>query len=432
MLKFKDLQFSTNIVFIRKISHTLLKFFLTHNQAFEIIKKELKINSKINLYLDCTGSLFNKYEEKQPFYYSMCLPSIPPSSKSRHVPQLSIADAILADHSTQSIKSWLESFLKLWEQHSKRTHQIQKIEVDFSWAFLHAAVEAFKKTDLKTYLQMSFEVANAEKEMSAFSFFTVVHLCSSHVIKAVCNNVSKCTRSKLIKKKFMFSFARLQNCKDLQTAAEFYYHLVIVFLSEFKSDNFNNSLNIINEQINNPGLNLKQLGTPDSTEVFNVSEFYTNFETGICRGSPYYLFFNKMHFKAEQAINNSTVNNVRNILYCPKLFDFFLNKYLALFSLWSGVHLVHNTRDTNSHEKNWFRIIKHIIFDSERYRFKDFISNFYSSLDDRIYEKVLNNVAGACLNFFQWGCTKFLFIDGNYIKDRVFCVVDFIIHFGNT
>ena len=100
--------------------------------------------------------------------------------------------------------------------------------------------------------------------------------------------------------------------------------------------------------------------------------------------------------------------------------------------MWSGVHFLHNTRDTNSHEKNWFRIIKHIIFDSERYRFKDFISNFYSSLDDRIYEKVLNNVAGACLNFFQWGCTKFLFIDGNYIKDRVFCVVDFIIHFGNT
>ena len=153
--------------------------------------------------MDCTGSLFIKYLEKQGFYYSMCLPSIPPSSTSRHVPQLSIADAILADHSTQSIKSWLESFLKLWEQHSKRTHQIQKIEVDFSWAFLHAAVEAFNKTDLKTYLQMSFEVATKAKKMSAFSFFTVKNLCSSHIIKAVCNIISKCPMSKLIKKNWV-------------------------------------------------------------------------------------------------------------------------------------------------------------------------------------------------------------------------------------
>ena len=108
----------------------------------------------------------------------MCLPSIPSSSTSRPIPQLSIADSILADHSTHSIKSWLESFLKLMEQNSDRTHQVQLVEVDFSWAILHAAVEAFKKGDLKTYLQMSFEVSNKAKEMSVFSFLTVIHLCS--------------------------------------------------------------------------------------------------------------------------------------------------------------------------------------------------------------------------------------------------------------
>ena len=42
VVKFKDLQLSTNIVFIREISHTPLKIFLTHNQAFEIIKKRIK------------------------------------------------------------------------------------------------------------------------------------------------------------------------------------------------------------------------------------------------------------------------------------------------------------------------------------------------------------------------------------------------------
>ena len=57
------------------------------------------------------------------------------------------------------------------------------------------------------------------------------------------------------------------------------------------------------------------------SQLVNVTKFYTSF--GICRGSPYYLFFKSVDFKAEQFINNSNVNNVRNVFNDPKLFDFF-------------------------------------------------------------------------------------------------------------
>ena len=103
----------------------------------------------------------------------MCLSSIKVSSSSRVCPRIYIYDAILADRSTHSIKSWLEIFLNFKDQHNYTTHQVKKVEFDFSWAFLHASVEAFNKTDLTTYLQMLFEVATKAKEMSAFSFFTV-------------------------------------------------------------------------------------------------------------------------------------------------------------------------------------------------------------------------------------------------------------------
>ena len=87
--------------------------------------------------------------------------------------------------STPLILGW-KVFLELTDQYSYTTHQVKKVDLDFSWAFLHASVEAFNKTDLKTYLQMSFEVTNKAKEISAVSFFTIIHLCSSHIIKAVC------------------------------------------------------------------------------------------------------------------------------------------------------------------------------------------------------------------------------------------------------
>ena len=36
----------------------------------------------------------------------------------------------------------------------------------------------------------------------------------------------------------MYTFARLQNCTDLNNAEDFYFHVVIVFLSEYETDIF--------------------------------------------------------------------------------------------------------------------------------------------------------------------------------------------------
>ena len=68
---------------------------------------------------------------------------------------------------------------------------------------------------------------------------------------------------------------------------------------------------------------------------------------------------------------------------------------------------------------------------SSRYKlqliqYQEFQNNslLYNSFS-QIFQR-LCTVAGACLDFFQWGCTNFL------LNNRVFCVVDFITHFRNT
>ena len=191
IIKFKELQELKKNKFIREISHTPLRLFLVHQDAFKCIKQEIKHNKFLSLHLDCTGSLLNKFQGKQPFYYSVCLPSVNVSSQV--CPQVSVADAILTDHSTHSIKTWLGKFLQLLDLNLRNSHPVKKIETDFSWAFVHASTEIFNKCDLKSYLQRSFEVCTNVKEVSAYSFFTIIHLCSSHIIKAIATNLSKVT-----------------------------------------------------------------------------------------------------------------------------------------------------------------------------------------------------------------------------------------------
>ena len=70
-------------------------------------------------------------------------------------------------------------------------------------------------------------------------------------------------------------------------------------------------------------------------------------------------------------------------------FNFYLDKYLTLSSLWSGVHDVHPTknRDTNTNVENWFRIVKHHSFENTRFRLKCFVEKLFNSLDARYIER---------------------------------------------
>ena len=46
------------------------------------------------------------------------------------------------------------------------------------------------------------------------------------------------------------------------------------------------------------------------------------------------------------------------------------------------------TRDTNSYVENWFRTVKHNIFENKRYTFKVFVEKLYNSLNGRYVERI--------------------------------------------
>ena len=391
VIKFRELQLSKNINYIREISCVPLRIFFIHQEALNVNKEEMNNGNLLSLYIDCTGSLFNKYKSKSPFYYSICLPSLKSPISNDKAPPITVADAILTDNSTPSIKTFLGKFLQLLEKHTNRSHQIKKVECDFSWGIINSITETFNKVDIKTYIQRSFDLIMNLKDVSSFSHFTVIHLCSSHIIKSISNNLSKITSSKKIKEKFLFCFARIQNSNDLSSAKEFFYHIVIIFLSQYQDQNFKNSLEVIDNEINNPELNLKSCSKSDQVDFTNFN-FFCNFDDGICRGSPFFKYFNTVFIKAKSSVQNFNCNKaiVKNDLFCPEIFNFFLDRYLALFSMWSGVHEVHpvKNRDTNTYVENWFRIIKYNVFnENKRYNLKNFIEKLYLNLQGRYIDR---------------------------------------------
>ena len=112
VIKFREIQVSQKINYIREISCVPLRIFLIHQEALDVNKTEMNNGNFLSSHIDCTGSLFNKYKDKSPFYYSICLPSIKSPISNDSAPPITVADAILTDHTTPSIKTFLGKFLQ--------------------------------------------------------------------------------------------------------------------------------------------------------------------------------------------------------------------------------------------------------------------------------------------------------------------------------
>ena len=86
-------------------------------------------------------------------------------------------------------------------------------------------------------------------------------------------------------------------------------------------------------------------------------------------------------------MQNYPQNDPDNIAYTPQIVEFLLTYYMPLLPLWSGIILRTinsdgNVPDSNAIVENWFRIVKHSIFNSETgIQAADFIRTISSNID---------------------------------------------------
>ena len=82
-------------------------------------------------------------------------------------------------------------------------------------AIIQAVLTAFNRESIMAYLDRSFAVCHGRQEWKSF---TIIHLCSAHILKAVSQIIGKNVTDKSYKEFLIFLFARLQNSQTLQEA----------------------------------------------------------------------------------------------------------------------------------------------------------------------------------------------------------------------
>lgn len=180
-------------------SHASSKGYLQHLQidpfsvqlhtdtGIKILAEHLRRPLPVTLYLDATGGVVQKIpdQNKQVLYYALVLPGM-----GKNKPPLPVTEMVTNSHSIPSISHWLLEFKRKLSYTTKR--RIAQVETDYSWALINSVLLSFNKENISVYLDRAFELVSGQTE--TIPSFTVLHLCSAHILKAVTQGFGKKNR----------------------------------------------------------------------------------------------------------------------------------------------------------------------------------------------------------------------------------------------
>ena len=396
-------------------SHASFKGYLQHLQidpfglhlytqgGLNILAEHLKKPSPVTLYLDATGSVVQKIpdQNKKVLYYALVLPGMGKDS-----PPLPVTELVSNSHSVPAISHWLMEFKRKLSNQTKK--QIAQVETDHSWAMINSALIAFNKENVSVYLDRAYEIGMGQnKEIPTF---TVLHLCSAHILKAVLQTLVKQTTEKGIKEYALYTFAYLLNCTSMKMAVEVFYHMCVLFDSEEDTEVVNQSKAYLDVCI----LENKGLKVEESDQMMEGENIIMDKTANTIIGkSPFTRVFQLQRKQAECDVLSDDAVGTKNHYHCPGVIDVLLKSYMGIFPLWSGLLLGDlsrhmkteivkrrekksdekpKTRDTNCHVELWFNLVKHSILQNKRYlRPAEFVSKMYASMQGRYIEHIMQH-----------------------------------------
>ena len=98
-----------------------------------------------------------------------------------------------------------------------------------------------------------------------------------------------------------------------------------------------------------------------------------------------------MYIKATfKFLGHKVLANDKNVCYYPKILEYLLTYYMPLLPLWSGIILSKVkvnavSTESNAQVENWFKIVKHSIFQSQiNIRVGDFVRHIFGHIEDRL------------------------------------------------
>ncbi|XP_037960961.1 uncharacterized protein LOC119690046 [Teleopsis dalmanni] len=360
---------------------------LQQNESF-LLKK-----MKHTIRIDATGGIIRKlpFDTNRILLYSL----VGHISEKKIV--FSIADAVLSNHSITDIAQFLQHLKQYCKSKSLLWPICRRIVTDVSFAIIGAILKVFNGMDsVLEYLNYSYAFVNNPKKLN----FVAIQFCVSHYCKIICkdidNAVDKTNSLKVnnLRKFLRESMGIVFNLCTLKDCKEWFEKLCVILCSKNNTPKVKEAVESLSK--------LKDM-TECSDFDFNfnsdeLNELPTFEETSdtlasISEGSPFRVEFIK-YFKNYTEATIKCNNIERNELYCPKMANLILNKYMAFLPMWSniiGIHIDHsNTRVSNGPIESYFKNIKYNVFECKPQKLGRFIRGI-QSFNNSIVKLIKNN-----------------------------------------
>ena len=314
-------------------------------------------DSNANLYLDATGTVCQQIPDqaKQVYYYAIV------SKGEANEPAIPVAEMLTNDHTTINIGYFLQRMSSDYCKVIGKELQPQKVEVDFSWAMIHAAILAFNKTEVVTYLQESWKLTSGASE-EHFKFKTVVHLCSAHIMHMIMRKVASAFKNKQTSHFLGNCVGLLVNATSLEDADDIFKSLCVLFANETSKVVVADAMTHLHELTCKT--NSMDLDSPsDEGQLMDDEDMLDDAsERGpLYQKSPFYGHFKHVSETAKLLGSDEAESPDQNEYYSPKLVDYFVKSLMPYFPLWSALLLHDMSHDTNAVVENWMGAFKAMI-----------------------------------------------------------------------
>lgn len=364
---------------IQSISTIPFSVSLYSNEQLSLLAENI---STVPLHFDGTGKVISNIpsQPKRVFYYPLVLKGQEPGD-----PPVPVAEFISNSHNTVDISTF---FLRLNRDLRNSYPSVgvpQRIEVDYSWAFIHAILLSFNREDIALYLQRAWDTIHSTREWGSK---TKLHICSAHLLHKIASRLSKMVSNKEARRYIMYVVARIVDADDLNDIDEAFKNLCILLLSKHVDSHpdLPKCVSYLNKVVakEDPEDEIHEDDNDEDEEEastgFKPSEsvFATHFKRTI----------NEVKSYIGDGDDQSTVEQDVNKYYSPDVVTYLLNTYMCILPLWTGIMLDGGvTHDTNSCVENWMKILKSdILRRKTRLTPSNFIINVRSNLKGRIRE----------------------------------------------
>ena len=143
------------------------------------------------------------------------------------------------------------------------------VVIDFSWASINAVNKTFNNnSSIMSFLNWTYDLLVMERNKLSLKemFNTIIYICSIHILK----NVIKKSKTVLVEDKvrmaFIFCFALLQNCVNLNRFNYILFHVYKLFNMTKMNDLFFESFRELKLEVKNHSLQSTDINIDSSNE----------------------------------------------------------------------------------------------------------------------------------------------------------------------